>query len=382
MINELERKFTSKSRILMFAQRDIYKKVHYRCYLEEFENLICQMDSVKLLLPKPSNWFKYGTRIAQRLAVDYAISINPGIPKEKINEDYELFFAFCQFPRDLLHIESLGGWKDRCKTSVCWLSELWVAQFHKYRYYLKKILSKFDYVILHWSGSVKPLNDFIRVKTIFLPLGIDAILFCPYPERPQRFIDVYSIGRRSEKAHRTLIKMFEEKEILYLYDSIIGQDIVDTNQHRLLFANLAKRSKYFIVNPGKIDVFEETKGQSEIGNRYFEGAAAGTIMIGEIPQNEEFKKIFYWPDAVIHLPFVSNNVREILRNYDSQPQRLEEIRRKNVLESLLRHDWAYRWETILNIAGLEPLPGLLERKKQLENLAKLVGNEEKNNGAI
>jgi len=365
-----------KPRILIYAQRDIYKKVHYRCYLAEFEDLICKMDSVNLLLPKPNKWFQYGTRIAQRLAGDYAIAFNPGIPREKINEDYELFFAFCQFPRDLLHIESIEGWKDRCKTSVCWLSEIWVSQFHKCRYYLKKILSKFDYVILHWSGSVKPLNDFIGDRAIFLPLGIDAVLFCPYPEPPHRFIDIYSIGRRSEGSHRALIKMFEEKEIFYLYDSIIGQDIVDTNQHRLLFANLAKRSKYFIVNPGKIDVFEETKGQSEIGNRYFEGAAAGTIMIGEIPQNEEFNKIFYWPDAVIHLPFDSNNIREIILEYNSQPRRLEAIRRKNVIESLMRHDWAYRWESILNLAGLDPLPGLLERKKQLENLANIIGKEE------
>jgi hypothetical protein len=35
----------------------------------------------------------------------------------------------------------------------------------------------------------------------------------------------------------------------------------------------------------------------------------------------------------------------------------------------------HRWETILKIAGLEPMQGLLERKKQLENLSKLVEKE-------
>ena len=79
---------------------------------------------------------------------------------------------------------------------------------------------------------------------------------------------------------------------------------------------------------------------------------------------------------MIHLPFDSNNIREIILEYNSQPRRLEAIRRKNVIESLMRHDWAYRWESILNLAGLDPLPGLLERKKQLENLAKRIGKEE------
>jgi hypothetical protein len=375
MRNESEKKPLNKARILMFAQRNIYKKVHYRCYLAEFEDLICQMDSVELIAPIPNKGFKYGTRIAQRLASDYKISFNPGIPKVKIKDDYDLFFAFCQFPNDLLHIESIEGWKDRCKTSICWLSEIWVSWIYKYGYYLKNILSKFDHVILHWSQSVNPVNEIIGRKCIFLPLGIDAILFCPYPNESQRFIDVYSIGRKSEETHRTLINMFERKEIFYIFDSINGQDVIDTNQHRLLFANLAKRSKYFIVNPGKIDVLEETKGQSEIGNRYFEGAAAGTIMIGEHPKNEEFKKIFYWKDAVIHLPFGSNKIQEIISEFDGQPRRQAEIRIKNVVESLMRHDWAYRWETILKTAGLEPMPGLLERKKRLENLSKLVENQ-------
>ena len=94
------------------------------------------MDSVNMLSPQPNRWFKYGTRIVQRLAVDYAISFNPGITKIKINEDYDLFFAFCQFPTDLLHIESVEGWKDQCKTSICWLSEIWVSRINMYKYFV------------------------------------------------------------------------------------------------------------------------------------------------------------------------------------------------------------------------------------------------------
>ena len=80
MNNKIENKKFNKARILIFAQRNIYSPVHFRCYLAEFEDLICQMDSVNMLSPQPNRWFKYGTRIAQRLAVDYAISFNPGIP--------------------------------------------------------------------------------------------------------------------------------------------------------------------------------------------------------------------------------------------------------------------------------------------------------------
>ena len=48
---------------------------------------------------------------------------------------------------------------------------------------------------------------------------------------------------------------------------------------------------------------------------------------------------------------------------------MEEIRRNNIVQSLLRHDWVYRWRAILDIVGLEPRPALLTREARLKNLA-------------
>ena len=135
---------------------------------------------------------------------------------------------------------------------------------------------------------------------------------------------------------------------------------------------MAKRSRYFIVNPSKLDESEETGGQNEFGHRFFEGAASGTIMIGETPHNEQFQKVFDWTDAVIHLPFGSDNIDTIINELDKDPLRQETVRRNNIVQSLLRHDWVYRWEAILQIAGLESTPELLKRKKRLRMLAKIV----------
>ena len=130
--------------------------------------------------------------------------------------------------------------------------------------------------------------------------------------------------------------------------------------------------RYFLVNPGKIDSYNETGGQSEFGPRFFEGAAAGTIMIGEYPINEEFKKIFHWPDAVVHIPYGHHNVDIIIDEIDKQPERQNQIQKNNVFQSLLQHDWAYRWETVLKTAELKPMPELYERKKRLKNLSETI----------
>jgi hypothetical protein len=44
----------------------------------------------------------------------------------------------------------------------------------------------------------------------------------------------------------------------------------------------------------------------------------------------------------------------------------------NVVQALARHDWAYRWEKILENVGLGPMPELLERKERLAKFAELA----------
>jgi len=357
----------------LHSQRNLYSNVHFRLGLYEFEDIIREVDSVDLLSPQSKNWFKYGTRIANRLASSCNTSINPGISKIKVRKNYDLFFAVVQFARDLLNVESVEGWKDRCKTSICWLNEIWVHDIAKNKHFLK-ILSQFDYVILQWVGSIKPVQEVIEKRCFYLPYGIDAIQFNPYPDAPRRVIDVLSIGRRSEETHRALLKMAREDKIFYVYDTIGGSQVINPAEHRLLFANMAKRSRYFIVNPGKVDITEERGAQVEFGNRFYEGAASGMIMIGETPENEKYPEVFDWADAVIHLPYDADNIDTIINELDKQPDRQEDIRRNNVAQSLLRHDWVYRWESILKIAGLEPMTELLKRKKRLKDLSKIVEN--------
>jgi hypothetical protein len=361
----------NQARILLFSQRNIYSNTHFRLGLYEFEDIISQVDSIDFVAPQRKNWFKYGTRIANRLASYHNASINPGVSKIKVHKDYDIFFAVVNFPRDLLHIKYFEGWKDRCKTSICWLNEIWIRDISRTKYYLR-VLRDFDYVVLSLAGSVQRVQEAVNRPCVYMPHGIDAILFCPYPNPPRRVIDVYSIGRRPEETHRTLLEMGQENKIFYVYDVIDGEQVLNANEHRSLFANTAKRSRYFIVNPGKLDVPEETEGQIEFGSRFFEGASSGTIMIGEKPRNEKFEKVFDWEDAVIDLPFGSGDIDLTIHELDKQPERQEMIRKTNMVQSLLHHDWVYRWEEILKIAGLEPLRGLVKRKERLRTLARMV----------
>lgn len=360
-----------RPRILMYSQRNIYPRDAWRTPHYEFEDIIRGIDSVDLVAPQPTAHFGRYTSGAQSLAKHFGICLNPGVPRTPVTGRYDMLFALVAFPKDLLNFNLGKDWRDRCATSVCMIDEIWLRQIPKERGFLKN-LSQFDHLVLYYRQSTKAIGALTGRACSFLPPGIDALRFCPYPDPPERVIDVYSIGRRSKETHRKLLKMAGRRDFFYVYDSLAGNQVMHWEEHRGLLANIAKRSRFYIVNPGLIDRPEVRGDQIEIGNRYFEGAAAGCILVGEIPRNEAYGNLFDWPDAVIPLPFGSDRIGEIVDEFDRQPDREEALRRNNIVQALRHHDWAYRWESILTIGRLDALPGLIKRKEQLERTAALV----------
>jgi len=339
--------------------------------MSDVTRILQEVDSVEVLAPNPTNWYPHGKRVAMRLGEFVNFPLNPGIPTIKVEGKYDMFITVCERVSELLHMKSLKGLRDRCKTTVCWLPEFYVKDIPVYKSCVE-VLSQFDYVIFMFVAN-EPFRTIIKGQGRYLPAGVDTLRFCPYPDPPTRSIDVLSIGRRAPAIHKALIRMAREDRKFYVYDTIDALEAYDVEEHRLMIANMAKRSRYFVVSPGKFDKPEETGGQSEFGYRYFEGAAPGTIMIGMRPaNNKEFDKIFNWQDAVMEVPFTSDEIVSVIRELDKEPERQMRIRKTNITQCLLNHDWVYRWEALLSLVGMQPLPKLQSRKQALRELAARV----------
>jgi len=183
------------------------------------------------------------------------------------------------------------------------------------------------------------------------------------------------MGRRWEDIHGVLLKAADGGDMFYIYDTlprIAEREMYDHRQHRSLFANVAKRSRYFMVAPGKMNCPNETQGQVEVGFRYYEGAAAGAVLIGQTPDCEAFRELFPWQDVVIEVQPDGSDLMQVIATLDSEPARVRAIHQRNAAEALLRHDWAYRWKEIFRVAGIEPLPALTSRERRLKNLAEMA----------
>jgi hypothetical protein len=350
----------------------------FQCAHKEAQDVL-ESDDVELICLEARSGFErreyFQRRLMYRDVSRRLAYVNPGLKKVRLTREYDLLIVLCQTYADLFHVNAIQGVEDYCKIKLCWIDELWAAELPQFKYWLPS-LRRFDHVVVGMNGTVKALSDTIGRPCYYVPGAVDAIRFSPYPRPPNRVIDVYSIGRRAEGTHQVLLEMAASNSLFYLYDSLHSSEsnAADHRQHRELYANTAKRSRFFMVAPGKADQSHETAGQIEIGFRYYEGSAAGSVLIGQAPYCEPFRRMFDWPDAVIEIEPDGSNLRDVLSGLMADPERMRAIGRRNAIEALLRHDWVYRWKQILRIAGLPPTPAMQARERHLKSLAEMASD--------
>jgi hypothetical protein len=225
------------------------------------------------------------------------------------------------------------------------------------------------------------LARIIKRPVTYLPLATDVFKFSPWPNYAARAIDVANIGRRSAKTHAALLQLARERRLFYYYDTVAASGVDrrqrtfrvdDAAEHRTMYASLLQRSRYFFANRAHINDPEITKGRHEISARYYEGAAAGVVMIGEPPETEQFRREFDWDDAVIRVPFDSPDIGAILAELDRDPERLDAARRNNVFNAAQRHDWVHRLRDVFDTLRIAPTDAMRERERRLQAMAAMV----------
>jgi hypothetical protein len=366
---------SASPRICMPTWRNFTRRP-FRCSLYEAQDVLVETDDVDLV-HLDMGWGAMFNEQWLRTPLYHDVSrklmfANLGLKKVRLSSDYDVFIAVCNHYWDLPYINAIEQWRDHCKISVCWIDEIWAAEIPNYKYWLAA-LSQFDYVFVGLKGSVPALSQATNRPCYWLPGGIDALRFSPFPDPPDRVIDVYSIGRRNEGIHGEMLKAAERGELFYVYDTLTLADIASANvydhqQHRNLFADMAKRSRYFMVAAARTGAYE-TRGQVEIGYRYYEGAAAGTVMVGEAPDCDAYRELFGWPEAVVQIQPDGSDTMTVLSDLGSDPERQAAISRRNTKGALLHHDWVYRWKEMFRVAGIKPSPHMAARERRLKDMA-------------
>jgi hypothetical protein len=369
----------SRLDVLLLSERRIDDLAAY-CLAYEFEDVVASVADAQRIDVADFPALEFSRRAyklarlafgSPRLARQLAPSPRGRVVLER---DFDLFFPVFSHVYQLYSLAAIANWRHRCRKAACYITEVWPDMLPDY---LLELLSEFDHVFVGHSHPVKDVARLTGRPCAYLPLAVDVLRFAPSPGQP-RPIEVCNIGRRSPVTHQALLDEAERRRQFYYYDTVAasGADKKDRTfrvdnpaEHRRKLATLLKHSRTFIANRAYVDRPEFTAGRDEISARFYEGAAAGAVMVGVAPRTEEFARQFDWPDALIHAPFDSPDIGRILADLDGEPERLRAVRVANVRNAAQRHDWLHRILTVLDTLGLPPTGKMRARAQRLEQIA-------------
>jgi hypothetical protein len=369
-----------QGKVLLLSQRRIADLVAF-CLAYEFEDVLATVTDAERIDATEFSNLEFCRRIYKHLRLAsgspmFARRFAP-YPRNKVvlQRDFELFFPVFSHAFELYSLATVPNWRERCRKAACFITEVWVGLLPEY---LLELLSEFDHIFVGLRHCVRDVARITGRPCSYLPLATDVVRFAPAAVDQSRPIDVCNIGRRSPVTHQALMGEAERRGYFYYYDTVAasGSNLkqrtfrVDSpHEHRIMLATILKHSRYFIANRSFVNRPEFTAGRDEISPRFYEGAAAGTVMLGEEPRSDEFTRQFDWPDAVIHLPFDSPDIGRILADLNADTERLRAARRNNVREAALGHDWLHRIQVVFDTLGLPHTEKMQARAQLLEQIA-------------
>ena len=355
----------SRSRVVVFSQRGASRKV-WEAAQHEFEDVIAAVDDARIIAPAGGDRSDLArlrrqgsNRLRRRAGRPRLAAMTP----TELDGEADLFFAVFASGHDLAYLPRMRGWQERCRTKVAFVIEWWTTQVGSTTDYLR-LLRDFDHVFVFSRGILPHIEEVAGVPAGYLPMAVDMTVFAPPVPAPVRNVDVTSYGRTMPETHKALVRGMEAGRLYYTHSTTSGVfSVADHREHRLQLASNLHRSRYSVVyrnnqHPARAVV---TAGEESLTSRYFEGIAAGAVVLGTAPDVPDFTECFGWPDSVIPIAAPEPDIEAVIEALDSDPGRIERARRTNVAESLRRHDWAHRWSTVLGAAGLPPTAELTDR---------------------
>jgi hypothetical protein len=378
----------SRKRVLVASEFNARDRAHFSVNYE-FCRIISECDDADLVAPGLDNylarWFgalmpphddhnvqRDFNRLVNSFRKSLGFRNTATVERVALERDYDLFFYVAWSPQSLVELTRFRDWRKRCKRSAIYLAEVWGSTIEQDARYLE-LLDQFDHVFLLHPESVSRLASRTKAQCWWLPPGVDCLAASPYPSPPERVVDIYSIGNRSARLHEQLLALAQRRNYLYLYDSLSSTDsrVKNWREHRLLLANIIKRTRYFITfSPASLESPKAAKiaGEQVLPSRMFEGAVGGAVMLGSAPKCKEFEEQFPWADAVIEVDSTAD-IGTLIDELDAGADRINRLRHRSMTGCLRRHDWAHRWESVLSILQMKPDPQLLQRKSRLAILA-------------
>lgn len=260
------------------------------------------------------------------------------LPKKNFNIDADVIWYVLMGPENY-ELDLFKGWHQKAKYRIVYLFDTLEPQFEL----IKRLFSdnSFNICITSFSDAAPLLENLTGKKWNAVPQAIPEGLFSSTsPE--ERVIDFCSYGRRIDSFHQTLIEFCRSNGLYYDYTT--HDRSKPTAPEEDLYRHYAwhlSHSKFAISWPVELTHPSRAGKLNPVTCRWFEAAAAGTVILGKKPENPEFENIIA-PNVVIEMdPFADKatiweKFEKIYADRNAYLVNAEIIRKEN--------SWKWTWK--------------------------------------
>lgn len=266
------------------------------------------------------------------------------------------------------------GWHRPFRRVFCYVFDAWVSEYEVTKSALRhrvsrysRVIRQLDHLFVSNPDSVAQYEAVYRIPVTYVPLAADVLQFGSM--QPHRPITVNAYGRQHPPHVEILSRAFNSNRssrALHHTDHTAIGAVFSLPQHRAHFWKLLSMSCITLAyDPVAVDPGSRRFPFSFIGQRWFEGLAAGCVVVGIRPNCDEAARLLHWEDATLEAPHEPEGFLQFVDELLADRARLARIRVANYRQMLLEHDWGYRVAEMLAALGVDAPPAWTLRQAGL-----------------
>ena len=208
-------------------------------------------------------------------------------PEQKLELNADVAWSVLMAPENY-KLDLFTGWNTTCKTRILYIYDTLPVQYDLIKRLFRND-TNWDILITSFNDAVPDLEKMTGRKWYCVEQAADATLFQPVPLN-ERLIHFSSYGRRHPVMHEVLIDFCKANGLYYDYTTHDARHpVADATELYKQYAWHLSHSVFTLSWPVEVTSPSRAGHLHPITCRWFEAAAAGTVLLGQAPGNAIFK---------------------------------------------------------------------------------------------
>lgn len=292
-----------------------------------------------------------------------------GTPAKK----YDLAVIVVSDLNQLGVLAAIPGWRSIADRFVAYVFEVWPVWLPAARRTIDEVVGQLDHLFVGTESVIGELSRSTTTPVTFVPPGVDVLQVSPPVTIDGKRIDVSNRGRRDRAQHGMFQQWAAETGAFYEFDTGSLAAVESPDGHRRHFYEQAARSRAFVANVARFDQLDLRGTATEVGLRYFEAVACGTVLVGEHPPHEAMERVLCSPPGLLDLPVGTTEMPGLLAEFLADDRAVMELGLGNRRVGLRHHDVSYRWDVMAAALGIGEVAGVAARRELIAGQLTALG---------